>query len=57
MLIKRKKKRVIKKYIIKLDIINNEILLIDIIEKKDNVFVSIYIVKDFVLNVTNSFNI
>ena len=56
MLIKRKEKRVIKRYIIKLDIINNEILLIDIIEKENNVFVSIHIVEDFILNVINFFD-
>ena len=56
MLIKRKEKRVIKKYIIKFDIINNEMLLIDIIKKEDNIFISIYIVKDFILNIINSFN-
>ena len=53
MLIKRKKKRVIKRYIIKFNIINDKILLINIIEKKDNIFISIHIVKDFILNITN----
>ena len=56
MLAKRKKKRVIKRYIIKFDIINNEILLIDIIKKEDNVFILIHIIKDFILSITNSFN-
>ena len=51
---KRKEKRVIKKYIIKPDIINDEMLLIDIIERKDNIFTSIHIIENFILNATNS---
>ena len=52
--IKRKRKRVVKKYIIKSNI-NNEMLLIK--KKTNNVFVSIYIIKNFILNITNFLNV
>ena len=53
MLIKRQIKRVIKKYIIKSNI-NNKMLLIE--KKANNVFILIYIIKDFMLNIINFFD-